>query len=98
QQVARSQAGARGLVAVGRPDAAPRRADFSIALRGLAGAVERTVVVEREMRAIGDEQVVFPNVDALLAEHLDFLRERYRVDHHAVADDAQLTAPENGAR
>ncbi len=46
------------------------------------------------MRAIADEQVL-PDLDPDFAQALDFADERDRIDHDAVADDADFAPPQN---
>ena len=96
-QVGHAQTGARGFVAVGRADAALGRADFRLALAQLALFIERAVIGQDEVRAVADQQVL-SDPDAELAQAIDFADERDRVDDDAVADDADLAAPQNAGR
>ena len=70
-QVDHAQTGARGLVAVGRTDAALGRADFALALAQLALFVERAVIRQDEVRAVADEQVSADR-DPDFAQAVDF--------------------------
>ncbi len=72
-------------VAVGRPDATPRRADLAGAQSRLVGDVERHVVRHDHVRAAADPDA--RDVDPARAEHVELVDERDRIDHHAVADD-----------
>ena len=63
----------------------------------LALFVEQPVIRQHQMRAIADEQVL-ADVDAELAQSFDLAHQRYRIDNHAVADDATLAAPQNSRR
>ena len=96
-QIGHAQAGPRGLVAVGRPDAALGRADFGAAFAQLALLVEHAVIGQNQMRAIADEQILADR-DADLSQAFDFGDERDRIDDHAVADDANFAAPQNAGR
>ena len=96
-QIGHAQAGARGFVAVGGTDAALGRADFGVSLAQLALFIERAVVRQDEVRAIADQQIPADR-DADLAKAVDFADERDRVDDDAVADDADLAAPQNAGR
>ena len=72
-QVGHAQTGARGLVAVGRTDAALGRADLGVAFAQLALFVERAVIGQNEMRAIADEQIL-ADLDPELCAGLRFPR------------------------
>ena len=97
-QVAHAQAGARGFVAVGRADAALGRADFVFALAQLALFIELAVIRQDEVRAVADQQVLGRYLISELAQAVDFADERDRIDDDAVADHADLSAPQNAGR
>ena len=86
-QIGDAQSGARGLVAVGRTDAALGRADFRPPFAQFALFVEHAVIRQDQMRAIADEQIL-ADLDAELAQAFDLAHERNRIDHDAVADHA----------
>ena len=88
-QVDHAQADARGLVAVGRADAALGGADLVLALEHLALRVQFAVIREHHVRGFADEQVAV-SLHAQLAQALDLLDQADGIDHHAVADDAEL--------
>ena len=88
-QVDHAQAGARRLVAVGRADAALGGADLVLAFERLALGVQFAVIGKDQVGGLAEEQVAL-DFDAELAQPLDFLDEADGVDHHAVADDADL--------
>ena len=81
------------LVLVGRPDAAPRGADLRRPGRLLADAVEVLVQRQDQRRVLGDHQVLGPDRHPLPAQLLDLAEQRPGVEHHAVADDAELARP-----
>ncbi len=93
-QVGHAQTGARGLVAVGRTDAALGRADFRVALAQLALFIERAVIRQDEVRAVADQQIP-ADLDSDLAQAVDLADERDRIDDDAVADHADFAAPQN---
>ncbi len=78
------------LVLVGRADAAAGGADLGRARRLLADAVEVLVERQDQRRVLGDHQVGRRDGDALAGELLDLGEQRPRVEHDAVADDAEL--------
>ena len=84
---------AADFVLIGRADAAPRRADRRAALAIFARGVEFAVQRQDQRRVFGDAQIVRRDVDALLFQLGDFVDERVRVEHDAVADDRQLSRP-----
>ena len=96
-QVGHAQTGARGLVAVGRADAALGRADFRVALPHLALFIERAVIRQDEVRAVADQQVP-ADLDPDLAQTVDLADERDRIDDDAVADHANFPRPQNAGR
>ena len=96
-QIRHPQAGARGLVAVGRADAALGRADLRVAFPQLALFIERAVIGQNEVGAITDQQIL-PDLDLELAQPFDLGDERDRIDHDAVADHADFAAPQNSRR
>ena len=90
---------ATGLVLVGGADAALGGADLGPARSAaLAQGVELAMHREDQGRIVGDAQGLAGNLDALFAQPLDFGHQSMRVEHHAVADDAELvllrTTPE----
>ena len=93
-EIDHAQAGAGGLVAVGRADAALGRADLVAALAVFARFVERAVIGQNEMRRLADEQAS-GELDAALFEAFDFLDQRDGVDDDAVGDDAFFPGAQN---
>ena len=87
---------ARHLVLVGRADAATGGADLALAARRLARAVERRVHRQDQRGVLGDPQRGRRHVDALRRHPLDLGQQRLGIDHHAVADDADLAAHQAG--
>ena len=81
------------LVLVGGTDAAPRRADAERRVCGFADRVELAVQRQDQRRVLGDAQIVGSDIDALFLEMGDLVEQRLRVEHHAIADDRQLSRP-----
>ena len=98
EQLARPHPDARNLVRVSRPDAAPGRADLAFSLRRFLRLIERAMEWQREMRAVGDHQILRRHDDALLAQADDFARQRHSINDHTVADDAHDALAQNAAR
>lgn len=88
EQVLHAQATARDLVFVGRADAAAGRADLARAAARFAALVDRDVVRQDQRGGFGNEQT-FLNVDAGGFELADFLEQRFRRQHDAIADVAR---------
>ena len=93
QQVLHADAQARGLVGVAGADAAAGRPDLELAELRLARVVEEHVVRHDQVRVGADPQA--GEVDALGAQAVELVGQHLRVDHHAVADRAQLARVED---
>ena len=89
-QIHQADGAPSGLVLVGRADAALGRADLGAGAAAFAQRVEFAVDGEDQRRVLGDAQIVARDRDALLAQALDFGRQRMRIEHDAVADDREL--------
>ena len=89
-QIDHAQAGARGFVAVGRADAALGGADFVFALENFALLIEFAVIRETRDGAVSLMNRLPFDLDAELAQALDFLDQADRVDDDAIADDAHF--------
>jgi hypothetical protein len=87
EKIVHAQALARDLVFVRRPDAAPGGPDRAGAAAGLAGAVERHVHGQDQRTGLADTEAL-ARCHARALEHGDFLEQRLRREHHAVADHA----------
>ena len=96
EQVLHADPEPRGLVGVGRADAAPRRADLQLAELRLARVVEQHVVRHDQVRVGADLQA--GEVDALGAQVVELVGQDLRVDHDAVADRARLAGVEDPGR
>ena len=81
------------LVLVGRADAALGGADLGAGAAAFAQRVELAVEREDERGVLGDPQVLAADREPLLREALDLGDERMRIEHDAVADDAELAGP-----
>ena len=73
QQIRHAQAAAVDFIGVGGTDAAFGGADFLVAKRGFAGGVEFLVEGEHDVGAIGNQQLVRGDGDALAFDADDFL-------------------------
>jgi hypothetical protein len=88
EQVAHAHAAAARLVLVGRADTTQRGPDLALPALLLGQGLERAVVRQDQVRAVGDHQVVLERDPApLQLAHL--LLQRPGVDHHAVAHHAE---------
>ena len=95
KQVLHADPDARGLVHVGRPDAAARGADGQLAQADLALGVHLHVVRHDQVRGARDAQVA--GVNAALLQLVEFLHQHEGIHHHAVADDAERVGVEDAA-
>src|SRR5436190_9253057 len=93
-QVNDAEPGARGLIAVGRPDPAFSGADLVFALEDFALGIELAVIGQDQVRGFAEKQVPI-NLDAELPESFDFTDQAYRVHHDAVADHTNLSFAQN---
>ena len=59
----------------------------------LARDVEFLVQRQDQRRVLGDAQILGRDRDALFLERGDFVEQRMRVEHHAIADDRQFARP-----
>src|ERR1051325_2862678 len=96
-QIDDTQPGAGRLVAIGRSDAALRRADLVFAFENLALFVELAVIGQYQMRCLTQKQVAV-HVDLQLAQAFDFFDETDRIDDDSIADDAFLALAQNAGR
>ena len=74
QEIGDAQAAAVHLVGVGRADAAFGGADLAVAEGGLAGGVELLVEGKHDVAAVGNEELVRGDDDALAFESFDLRR------------------------
>src|SRR3989442_1568724 len=82
--IAVPHASAPVLVFISRPDAPPCRPDLVFPL---TGAIEELVIGERQMRALGDVQLVL-GTDSACRQRIELGEQLLGIEHHAVADDA----------
>ena len=88
KNIAEAQAGAVHLVAVSRADATLGGADLlAVAELAFLRAVKLLVVLQDDVRAVGDEQAV-AEVDPALGQILQLVHQADDIDHQAVADHA----------
>ena len=93
-QIHQADRASADLVLVGGADAAPRRADAQRrAGRFFADSVELAVQRQDQRDVLGDPQIVGRDRDVLLLQCGDFVEQRLRIEHHAVADDRQFSRP-----
>ncbi len=89
-----AQAGAGGLVAVGRADAALGGADLVAALAQFARFVEGAMVGQHKVGRFADEEAA-GQLDAPFFEPFDFRDQGDRINDHAVGDDAFFPRAKN---
>src|SRR6185369_5311591 len=87
-----------GLVFVRRADAAQRGPNFFVSEPLFARVVERAVIGKYQVRARTDLHTLGRNFDPLLDEAIGFDEESLRIDDHAVAQHAGLTAMDDARR
>src|SRR5437899_2560906 len=83
EEVTDADAGARHLVLVGRPDAAPRGADLPRAAQPLPCSVDGAVVGHDEVRLLADPEPGVVRQVAPRPERVDLARQYLGVDDHA---------------
>src|SRR5205085_3571332 len=76
---------------------APGGSDRVLAAPCFPRLVERSMVRHREVGTLTDEQVVWRDGHSLAAKLCHFLEQSERVDHHAIADDAEFIGPDDAA-
>ncbi|MEM7488228.1 MAG: hypothetical protein AAF390_03785 [Pseudomonadota bacterium] len=86
------------LVLVGRADATAGRADAGHGVLALAGAVKLPVDGQNERRVLGDHQGLGGDLHVLVPKLGDLVAQVPGVEHHAVADDRELAAPDDARR
>jgi hypothetical protein len=96
EQVLHANAETSRLVRIAGADPTPRRTDLELAELGLAGVVEQQVVGHDQVRVRRDAQPA--RVHAAVAQLLELGRDHLRVDHHSVADQAELAGVEDPGR
>ena len=94
-QVGHAQSATQDLVGIGGADAAPGRADPARSAHGLAGPVLQPVERQRQVRAVGNLQLLRVHMYALPLEPGDFIHQAGRIHHHTVADDTGLAVPKD---
>ena len=85
------------LVFVGRANATAGGADLVFALGGFARLVQRDVVGQDQRAGFGNLQAA-GHVDAGGLQFVDFLQQRFRRQHHAIADKAGLARMQHAGR
>ena len=89
-QITNPNGAARHLVLIGRPDAAPRRADLVRPARLLDGTVQIGMQGQDQAGIVGNFQRVRPDFDTHLDDFLDLAKQGPGVDDDAIPDDADL--------
>ena len=97
EEVAHPDPAARHLVLVTGADSAPRGADLGAARLLLAADVDPLVVRQDDVGVLAHHQLGGVGEEAAGLEQLDLVLERFRVDHHAVADEAALSRVQHAA-
>ena len=90
-QIHKADGAASDFILVSGADAALGGADAVGGAFGLAQGVEFAMQRQDEHGIFGDAQIVGGHRDALFFQLGDLVDERLRIDHHAVADDGELT-------
>jgi hypothetical protein len=86
------------LVLVSWTDAASRGAYAPLAGGRFAELIELAVQRQDQGGVLGNAQILGVDHHALLLEAYDLVAQGPRIDHHAVADDAQLAAAHDAGR
>jgi hypothetical protein len=89
---------ATDLVFIGRADASTRGANRGNRVGRLPERIEFTMQRQNQRDVFGDAQILRANRDALSLQLGDFVEERLRIDHHAIADHRQLRRPQHAGR
>ena len=85
EHVGHAQAAPGGFVGIGWADAASGGTDILLAAGCFKGLIQCLVGGGDEMGGIGNAQAVRRSGDARLVEHIHFVKQGERVDHHAIA-------------
>src|SRR6185503_4001662 len=88
EQILQADRAPRGLVLVGRTDAAAGGADLALALRRLARVIQRRVVGQDQRTGFGYRQPRHDPAHAGRLELVHLRNQRLGRNHHAVADEA----------
>ena len=97
-QIAETDGAAADLVLVGRADAAAGGAELGAAAGLLARLVQLAVNRQDQADVLGERQRLRTHVDALRHHGVDFVQQRPRIDHDAVADHRELAAAHHARR
>ena len=89
-QVLHADGAPADLVLVGWADASAGGADLAFSGRRFAHDIQLAVQRQDQRSVLGDAQVVPADLHALLLQPFDLVAQRPGIDHHAVADDAEL--------
>src|SRR5262249_6454644 len=87
RQIADPDATSRDFVLVSRPDAARGRPDLAFAASCFRKDVEVAVIRQDQMRFVADDEAAI-DVDTVARQLVDLREQRMRIDHNAVANDA----------
>ena len=89
-QIAKPDRAPRYLVFIGRANAAPCGADFRIAPRRFARLIQSRMQRQDQRHIIGNAQILRRHGKPLRRHFGDFGKQSFRVQHHAIADNAKL--------
>ena len=92
RQITQANRPPRYLVFISGANAAPGGADFRIAARRFARLVECGMQRQDQRHIIGDAQILRRHGKPLRRHFRDFGKQRFGVQHHAIADNAKLAA------
>ena len=96
-QVSHAHGAPPDLVLIGRANAAPGGADLCDAHLRLARPVQLAMHRQDQRRVFGNHQGFGRHGDALFGQLFDFGQQSPGIQHHAIADDAQLAAAHDAA-
>ena len=96
QRVGSADAAAAGFIFISRSNAAQRGANFLVAEPLFAGVIQSAMVGKYQMGAGADLDAFGRNFDALRHQTIGFFKKSLGIDHHAIAEHADL-APMNDA-
>ena len=95
-EISETQPDPRRSVGVGRADPTPGRPQRLIAAHALGGAIHGPMVIQYQMRTLGQEQVrTEPDPDAARGQRVELGHQMLRIDDDTVADDVGDLGVEN---
>ncbi len=86
------------FILISRADAAFGGADAGRRIVGLAKCIELLMQRQDQRCVLGDTQIIRGHRNALFLELGDFIDQRLRIDHHAIADNGELATAHHAGR